>query len=354
MLKIIFIIFMMSFTSSFSIANTNIQSECFVSGKVELPEHFYKKSKVNLLDQNSKIESDGFYCIKKAIRKRDQLYLTVVNKDKKVILRNPIFFNEGTKDGSTNITLERAFAEQVCIKRLCDEREIYLYEGNEYIIDYKKKLLKSFYSKNDNNSRFKYDKVLKKMKNQSYKVVRQESKVIQKNREEGFFPLENVRAKEYSKFKYSEYNKNKLISKYLNNDDVFVGLDNKNENSDIIILNWVRYIFYYGDQFEDVSALYSDNLRFKLYKNNDLEKPLILSKLYQSNARVNTFVREINDFKFYKKSIPDISKHFKQSGSIIVNEAPDYVNIEFIFEKGAWRLDVFNVNDEYYKYLDNL
>lgn len=351
--KIFFII--LSIISLNVLAKTDTQDgSCFISGMVELPAPFLKKAKVNILDQNTKVESDGFYCIEKPIRERDVLYITVLNKSKKIILKNAIYSKEIKDDGKFNLTIERAFAEHVCEERLCSELEVYVYEKNQFILSYKKKLLKSYYDFNDNNSRFKYEKITKKMTNRGYRISKSEKKIIQENREKGFFPLENVRSKDYKSFKYSKYDKRKKVEVFLNNNAQFIGLDEKNENSDIIILNWIRYLHYYGDQFEEISALYSERLKLKLLQNDNIEMPLVLSSLYKSNAREGRFVSPDKDYKFYKKSIPNIEKHFKKSGNFIVNEKPDYVNVEFIYENGAWRLDTFDVNDLYIKYLQNL
>jgi len=350
------ILMMIAMMSFFSLANNSKDDGdgCFIRGKVELPKHFLTKAKVNILDQNARVESDGFYCIEKPIRERDVLYVTVLSKNKKIILRNPIYAKEIKDTGYLNITLDRAFGEITCENRLCSELEVYVYEKNEFIIEYKSRLLKSYYGKNDNNSRFRYEKVIKKMKNQSFRVGKKEVDIIKENREDGFFPLKNVKAKNHEKYKYSAYDKRKKVSIFLNNRAEFIGLDKKDENSDIIILNWIRYIYYYGDQFEEVSALYSENLKYKLLKNDELEKPLILATLYKSNASKNTFVRPDKDYRFYKKSIPNIEQHFKKSGKYIVNQKPDFVNVEFIYENGAWRLDTFDVNEQYAKYLKNL
>lgn len=349
-----FLILLPSLLFISSVQASHEEDSCYISGKVKLPNAFFSKAKVNMLDQNVKIEKDGFYCIEESIRERDKIYLTVINKHKKVILKNPIFKSEINNKEPFNITLERAFAEVVCDNRLCSEEEIRVFEKNNFIKDYKTKLLKTYYDDKDNNTRFKYEKVIRKMENQSFRIHRKEEKTSKQEREISFFPLENVKAKNYDNFYYSKRDRGSLIQNYLNNNDVYVGLDNKNENYDIIILNWIRYIYYYGDQIEDVGALYSKKFKYEILEKNELEKPLILSQFYKSNAREKTFVRPENDLRFYKKSIPEISKHFQKNGSFILNKKPDFVNIEFIYENGAWRLDTFDINKEYYNYLNNL
>lgn len=330
------------------------EDKCFIKGKVILPDGFLKESMVSILDQNSSIDKEGFYCIKENIKWREHLNIYVTNKDHKIILKNVVYGTELKKNGIFNITLERAAAEVMCHDRLCSRSEVFDYEKADYLLSYIDKTKDKYYTTANNNGRFNYSKILKKIENQKFETLKNDSKEKRDKRKDSFFALKDVKGKSYNNFKYKASRLKEPGEVFLSNNTIYDGLSDEKMDYEIVLINWIRYLYYYGDNLDHVSALYSNNLKHNLINKDEKEKPLLLSRFYRSNARNNTFVREDADFKFYQKSLKNIQDSFGKYKGNIVNIKPEHVNIEFIFENGSWRLDVFNINDEYEKYLKSI
>ena len=322
---------------------------CYIKGKVILPNSALNNATVNVYDKSYKVHDNGQYCISDKIENRDQYYLYLV-QNKKTILKN-IFFDKNKKTNTYNITLNKAMAELSCEDRLCNEMEIKDLNNNKHIKEYSYKLISRYYTSLSPN--FSYEKIEKKMNKQRKKVEHSSYREIKKVNKNAYFKLDGrLKSQNYKDFEYRKNDIYKNKDKFIKDQTILKGLDEKSSNADVLITHWLRYAYYYGKDIKFAGALYSAKFKEK----NDLKKieeTLRLSNLYQNKARNSSNIRSEVDEMSFKRTLDKFEGLFLVNGKHISNQSPDYVNIQFVFEHGSWRLDVFSVNPEYYRYVNN-
>lgn len=335
--------------SAFSQAQDIDEQFCYIKGKVILPKAALDETTVNVYDKSYKIDENGRYCIADKIKNRDQYYLYLV-QNKKTILKN-IFFDKNKKTNTYNITLNKAMAELSCEDRLCNEMEIKDLNDNKHIKEYSDKLISRYYTSISPN--FSYEKIEKKMIKQRRNIEHSNDREIKEVKKNSYFKLDGrLKSQSYKDF---EYKKNDIYNnkdKFIKDQTVLKGLDEKSSNADVLITHWLRYAYYYGNDIKFAGALYSEEFKEK----NDfkkIEETLRFSSLYQNKAKNSSNIRSAVDEMSFKRTLDKVEGLFLVNGKHLTNQLPDYVDIQFVFEHGSWRLDMFSVNPEYYRYVND-
>lgn len=334
--------------SANSFANEKDEAKCFIKGTVDLPKEFVgTNSYVGVYDISSKI-TDNKFCIEQKVDNRKEFYLYVF-KDKNIILKNKII--EGMDDfKNINLNLEKAIAELACKDDVCSNKDIMLNLRLRKVKEYSDYLKGKYYRTINKN--FSYEKIEKKMKKQERDIQHAKKDEKVEMSKESYFPLNgDLHATNYKSFTYKKSDKRKGMNNFLSNKDSLEGINNQSEFAEIALTHWLRYLYYYGTDFEFVGNLYTNRYKQELVESDNFEKPLNLAFLYKNTLRNKTKVRGTKDKTYFKKTTEEIQDDFKKKRNVIYNIKPDYVNIEFLFEDGAWKLNKFNVNERYLKTL---
>lgn len=344
---------LMALSAIFTNLNVNAneeETECFLLGEVKLPTYYFKdgESYVNLFSQESIIDEDGHYCIEEKANNRNQLKLQVYYKNN-LVLQNTIVYR-GKKSTNHNITLERAMAEVTCREDSCTEPQIKKNLQSPYIKEYVDKIISRYYKKPEDVN---YEKIISKMSRQDRKVRNENEKVIKKESKSNFSPLsEDMRATDYKKFTYKKSDLKKYENTFLNDNSSIEGLNTQNLSPDVIVVQWARMAFFQGNDLKKAGRFYTAEFKQKLKESGAYHKPLSFTVVYKSKAKSNTRIRSKTDEMYFKKSVKDASNTFKKQYGVVINQSPAYVNIEFIFDNGSWRMNQFDVNERYLKNLE--
>lgn len=135
-----------------------------------------------------------------------------------------------------------------------------------------------------------------------------------------------------------------LVDNYLNSNRTdFKSLTFSNMPQQEVVANWYRNAYHYTDNADKFAALFTKQLRKKLYaeifNNRKLDKSLSkIVSLYGRMSLVDSdsraYQRILNEYQYAAA---------KQNNKIIVNDALE--QLVFVYENGMWRLDAFNMLD---------
>lgn len=322
---------------------------CEIQGTVDLPYSFLgDNSYVGIYDISTKINEKGEFCFKEKIKHRSNFNLYVSTNDT-IVLQNPI--SRGLDDfNNIKLDLAKAVAYNTCDDELCSPKDVEIHMRLKTVHEYGKYLKNKYYK--TYHKKFDYSKIEKKMRSQKRDVAYAKKREIVDMAGDTYFPLDlELKATNYKSFNYKSSVIRRDQSFFIGNSKKLQGLDKADVIPDIILTHWLRYLYYYGPSFKDVGALYSKDYKESLVESKDYERPLKFAKLYQNNLRNGTKVRGTKDEKYFEDTTEELKGLFAKKGQFIFNIKPEYVNIEFIFEDGAWRLNTFDVNDKYLKSL---
>lgn len=322
-----------------------LEPECFLSGTVELPSHFFKnnKSYVNLYGQTSEIDDNGQYCIKKKAENRNEISVQVFYETN-LVLENTLFY-KGQKSIKANLSLEQAMAEISCREDVCTEGQIKKNFQSSYIKEYTQKTINRYYN---NPEKINYEKILSKMSRQDRNVRNSFEKEIKKESKNNFQKLDSdMRATNYRTFKYKTNDIRKNEDFFLKDSSTIQGLTSQSLPPELVITQWARMAYFFGNEMETAGRFYSKEFKEELKEDGSYHKPLAFTGVYKSKAKGSSLIRSKNDEIYFKKSLKEAEGTFIKQNSVIINKTPTYVNIEFIFEDGSWRMNKFDVNQKY-------
>lgn len=332
------------FTGFSSYASEDDETECFLFGEVKLPSHYFDDSiYVNLFSQESEIDKYGNYCIKEKPQNRNELKLQVFYNNN-LLLENTIVYR-GKKSTKHNITLEQAMAEVTCREDICTQAQIKKNIQSPYIKEYVEKKVLRYYKRPE---KVDYEKIIKKMSQQDRNVRNSTEKTIKNESKNNFKNLKDeMRATDYNKFTYKKRDVRKYEMLFMEDNTPIEGLTSKDMPVDIMVIQWARMAFFHGNDLKKAGRFYTKEYKDKLKENDDFHEPLKLTALYKNKTKSNSKIRDKTDEMYFKKSVKAVKGMFKKRYGVIINDTPTYVNIEFIFENGSWRLNQLDINKKY-------
>lgn len=323
------------------------EEECFLHGSVKLPSQFFNNGHVNVFGQSNNISKEGTYCIKEKPSNRNELKIQVYNKTN-LVLENTIVYR-GQKSIKHDITLEQAMAEVTCREDVCTYAQVKTNLQSPYIKEYTTKTIEKYYKVPE---KVDYEKIIKKMSRQDRNVRNASEKLIKKESKNDFIPLPNeMRATNYKTFSYSKADLRKYFTYFEQDKEPILGLTDKDSTPEYIVTQWARMAFFYGNDLKSAGRFYTEEFKTAIIEEDTLERPLLFTAVYKNKAKSKSRVRTKNDEMYFKKSIKEANGMFKKQYGVVINSQPTYVDIEFIFENGSWRMNRFDVNEKYLKYI---
>lgn len=332
--------------------NQSSDISCKMGGKVDLPTSFLKEDLyIGVYNINGDISMDGHFCLDGTVEHRHQFPLYVM-KDDTIVLKNTIY--RGADDfQNLTISLDRAVAENSCYdedKKLCGSKDVLINEKLKLVEEYANDIEYRYYK--EFSTKFDYKRIEKKMAKKKRNIEKARGKEIIKISADTYFQLDGIlKSTNYKSFNYKKSIIRKELEMFKNNNTAMKGLTNQSDVADTILTHWSRYLFYTGADFKNVGALYSNSFKAELIESEDYQIPLKLSAIYKNNLRNGTKVRGNKDKRFFEDTTEELEGMFLRKGGNIYNLKPESVNIEFIFEEGAWRLDKLQGNEKYFKSL---
>lgn len=325
------------------------ENKCYIEGSIDLPKLENKYNAV--IFNNSTPINDNYFCFPDKINIEKNFYIHVLDQQNNLILKNKfIIKNKKAENHQFNLTINRAVAEEICDEN-CSIGTIEENINEGFITEYSQKVMDSYYSPMARN--FSYSRIQKKIQRQKRDFSVSKQSKNQKQVKTYFFSLDNTTSKKYSNFKYKKSEENKLIENFKSNNILLEGLTSSSIPIDIVVTNWLRYLYYYGDDINKVGSLYSNTLKNELINSESFHEPLILTNIYQVKA-TSRHIRDKKDEEYYKKTVKKIEGMFEKRNNTIYNKTPDYANITFVFENGSWKLNKFEINDKYIQFINDL
>lgn len=331
--KIIGLVFLLFSIKSYS------NNDCFLYGKIDLPNVDLSNASVLVYNYTSKIDSDNNYCIKENISQRPYLNIHLIYNDT-VILKNTFYNHNNSKKNNFNLNLNNAISELICSKLDCNNNPYYFTDHN-YTKEFSLKLIDKYYKNIKSN--FSYDRIEKKIlvEERKYQLDKDNSDF---DIDKYYFPLDNMMINK-SNIAYNKSITKNDKNKFLNNNEILKGLNDKSMHPDLVVLNWIRYMYYYGNNFSYTGALYTKNMKQNFFQKKNLDEINKFKNLYKAKNAVRK-VNEDKDKEFYKKTFDDLNGLFDKNNYYIFNKEYNFSNVSFKFEENSWRLDTISINKE--------